>query len=196
MTDCMFTYVCLCKKSSWFSAHQSDVADWLLQLDWALVNWQKWCIIFVWHTRRQVLRCQRSVWKKNRDTTWGYWTTHGYASSRIANLRTGRLADWTTPGCHRRLCVLSSHFLAIYGSFMRVYLDVYYTRNLISCIICPHSLVTQLKQILLSAASARPRGVQFVTRPVRECVVMSVNAALEACLHMVCTCNLVSWLLI
>jgi len=35
----------------------------------------------------------------------GYWTTHGYANSR-----TGRLADWTTRGCHRRLCVLSFPF--------------------------------------------------------------------------------------
>ena len=42
MTDCMLTYIL------------SDVADWLLQLDWALVNWQKWCITFVWHTRKQV----------------------------------------------------------------------------------------------------------------------------------------------
>jgi len=32
----------------------------------------------------------------------GYWTTRGYANSR-----TGRLADWTSRGCHRRLCVLS-----------------------------------------------------------------------------------------
>ena len=28
-------------------------------------------------------------------------------NSRIANSRTGRLADWSTRGCHRRLCVLS-----------------------------------------------------------------------------------------
>jgi len=55
----------------------------------------------------------------------GYWTTRGYANSRIANSRTGHLADWstrgldidnsrtgqvadwTTRGCHQRLCVLS-----------------------------------------------------------------------------------------
>jgi len=37
----------------------------------------------------------------------GYWTTRGYANSRIANSRTGQVADWTTRGCHRRLCVLS-----------------------------------------------------------------------------------------
>jgi len=39
----------------------------------------------------------------------GYWTTRGYANSRIANSRTWRLADWTTRechGCHRWLCVL------------------------------------------------------------------------------------------
>jgi len=29
----------------------------------------------------------------------GYWTTHGYTNSRIANSQTGRLADWTTRGC-------------------------------------------------------------------------------------------------
>jgi len=53
----------------------------------------------------------------------GYWTTRGYANSRTAKSRTGRLADWSTPGldnsrtgqvadwttrrCHQRLCVLS-----------------------------------------------------------------------------------------
>jgi len=37
----------------------------------------------------------------------GYWTTRGYANSRIANSRTGRLADWATRGCHQWLCVLS-----------------------------------------------------------------------------------------
>ena len=28
----------------------------------------------------------------------GYWTTRGYANSRIANSRTGRLADWASRG--------------------------------------------------------------------------------------------------
>ena len=28
----------------------------------------------------------------------GYWTTRGYANSRIANSRTGQRADWTTRG--------------------------------------------------------------------------------------------------
>ena len=58
----------------------------------------------------------------------GYWTTRGYANSRIANSRTRRLADWTTRGldnsrtrqlaywtsrgCHQRLCVLSFLFFA------------------------------------------------------------------------------------
>jgi len=31
-------------------------------------------------------------------------------NSRIAKSRTGRLADWSTRGCHRRLCVLSFPF--------------------------------------------------------------------------------------
>jgi len=30
------------------------------------------------------------------------WSTRGLDNSRI-----GQVADWTTPGCHRRLCVLS-----------------------------------------------------------------------------------------
>ena len=29
----------------------------------------------------------------------GYWTTRGYANSRIANSRTRQLADWSTRGC-------------------------------------------------------------------------------------------------
>jgi len=32
------------------------------------------------------------------DSKMGYWTTRGYANSRIANSRTGRLADWTSRG--------------------------------------------------------------------------------------------------
>jgi len=36
------------------------------------------------------------------DLMLGYWTTRGYANSRIANSRTGHLADWTTRGY--RLC--------------------------------------------------------------------------------------------
>jgi len=28
----------------------------------------------------------------------GNWTTRGYANSRIANSRTGQVADWTTRG--------------------------------------------------------------------------------------------------
>ena len=31
-------------------------------------------------------------------SVFGNWTTRGYANSRIANSRTGRLADWTTRG--------------------------------------------------------------------------------------------------
>jgi len=31
-------------------------------------------------------------------TPGGYWTTRGCANSRIANSRTGRLADWTSRG--------------------------------------------------------------------------------------------------
>ena len=30
--------------------------------------------------------------------SFGYWTTRGYANSRIANSRTGRLADWASRG--------------------------------------------------------------------------------------------------
>jgi len=33
-----------------------------------------------------------------RPVADGYWTTRGYANSRIANSRTGRLADWTSRG--------------------------------------------------------------------------------------------------
>jgi len=32
----------------------------------------------------------------------------------LDNSRVRQLADWTTRGCHRRLCVLSFRFLAIY----------------------------------------------------------------------------------
>ena len=50
---------------------------------------------------------QRPFLPTGLDCREGYWTTPGYANSRIANSRTGRLASWTSRGCHRRLCVLS-----------------------------------------------------------------------------------------
>ena len=36
--------------------------------------------------------------RDRRDTFNGNWITRGYANSRIANSRTGHLADWTTRG--------------------------------------------------------------------------------------------------
>ena len=42
----------------------------------------------------------------------GYWTTRGYANSRIANSRTGRLADWTS----RRLVNSRTRQLAYWTS--------------------------------------------------------------------------------
>ena len=53
------------------------------------------------HSRRRHRR------QGNTADAGGYWTTRGYANSRITNSWTGRLADWTTRGCHWRLCVLS-----------------------------------------------------------------------------------------
>ena len=32
------------------------------------------------------------------NTIYGNWTTRGYANSRIANSRTGQVADWTNRG--------------------------------------------------------------------------------------------------
>ena len=32
------------------------------------------------------------------NTIYGNWTTRGYANLRIANSRTGQVADWTTRG--------------------------------------------------------------------------------------------------
>ena len=73
--------------------------------------------------RQTTLLCLVCSNRPHLGSTVGYWTTHGYANSRIANSRTGHLADWstrvldnsrtgqvadwTTRGCHRRLCVLS-----------------------------------------------------------------------------------------
>jgi len=51
------------------------------------------------HLDKPVLCTSRSFCRRIRG---GYWTTRGYANSR-----TGRLADWTTRGCHRQLCMLS-----------------------------------------------------------------------------------------
>ena len=57
-----------------------------------------------------IWRAAVKCWNIRAVLCAGYWTTRGYANSRIANSRTGRLADWSTRGCHRRLCVLSFPF--------------------------------------------------------------------------------------
>jgi len=50
-----------------------------------------------------------------------------------------------------------------------LYLNIYYANAWVSCIICPRSPIVQLKQqVLLPAASVKPRVVQSTTCPVRE----------------------------
>ena len=49
---------------------------------------------FLW-TCRVVVTSQIMIMLQR---SMGYWTTRGYANSRIANSRTGRLADWTSRG--------------------------------------------------------------------------------------------------
>jgi len=104
------------------------------------------------------------MWHCLRDPR-GYWTTRRYANSWIANSRTGQVADWTTGRFQWRLCVFSFSFFATYWCFLAVYLNTYYASDWVSC---PHSLMMQLKQVLLPAASVRPRAVQSTTCPVRE----------------------------
>jgi len=43
--------------------------------------------------QQQAVRSYVTVVRRN-----GYWTTREYANSRIASLRTGHLADWSTSG--------------------------------------------------------------------------------------------------
>jgi len=80
----------------------------------------------------------------------GYWTTRGYANSRIAKSRTGRLAHWTYCGLvnsrTRQLAYGTSHGL-----------DNSRMPPATACIV-----------FVLLATYARPRVVQSATCPVRE----------------------------
>ena len=50
-------------------------------------------------TRNAIRLCLRSAMQTARcHRPHGNWTTRGYANSRIANSRTGQLADWSTRG--------------------------------------------------------------------------------------------------
>ena len=80
----------------------------------------------------------------------GYWTTRGYANSRSANLRTGRLADWTS----RRLVNSRTRQLAYWTS-----------RGLDNSRMPP---ATACLVFVLLAASARPRVVQTASWLVRD----------------------------
>jgi len=87
---------------------------------------------------------------RERRTCGGNWTTRGYANSRIANSRTGHLADWST----RRLDNSRTSQLA---DWTRRGLD--------------NSRSRRCRQTgKLSAQSRRwhPRVVQSASRPVRE----------------------------
>ena len=72
-------------------------------------------------------------------TPLGYWTTCGYANSRIANSRTGRLADWTSSGLVKSR---TGQLADVIGDF--------------ACLVS------------FLVASARPRVVQSASCPVRE----------------------------
>jgi len=64
-----------------------------------------------WEWLSAVLQQIFFIFQSSEPDLRGYWTTHGYANSRIADSRTGQVADWTTRGCHQRLSVLSFHSL-------------------------------------------------------------------------------------
>jgi len=68
-----------------------------------------------------------------RPNNNGYWTTRGYTNSRIANnSRTRQLADATG-----NFACLVFVFWPFIDVFLRVYLNIYYASDSVSCIICP-----------------------------------------------------------
>jgi len=59
----------------------------------------------------------------------------------------GQVTDWTTRGCHRRLCMLSFRFFWL---LIDVFLRAYWNITLVIRF-CPHSLIMQLKNKYASA---------------------------------------------
>jgi len=70
-------------------------------------------------------------------------------------MQTGQFTD--ASGDSARLVFV---FWPLIDVFLHVYLNIYYASDSLSCIVCPHSLVMQLEQVLLPVASA--------SYPVRE----------------------------
>jgi len=53
------------------------------------------------------LRVERRVTGQLADCQLAHCQLVDWMTCRLVNSRTGQVADWTTRGCHRRLCVLS-----------------------------------------------------------------------------------------
>jgi len=65
-------------------------------------------------------------------------TSHGRG---LENSQTGQLAD-----ADSNFACLVSSFWPLTDVLLHVYLKIYYASDSVSCIICPHSLIMQLKQ--------------------------------------------------
>ena len=73
-------------------------------------------------------------------------TCRGLPTRGLDDSRTGHLTDATSDfAC---LVVLLLAIFLVY-----VYLNIYYTNNLVGCIICPHSLITACKTTSTTAGS-------------------------------------------
>jgi len=89
--------------------------------------------------------------------------THGLPTRKLDDWQTGHLADWSTRGLDNSWmpsATLHAWFLFFFcpfiDVFLRVYLNIDQAGDSVTCIICPYSLIIQLKQqVLLPAASTK-----------------------------------------
>ena len=100
------------------------------------------------------------------------WTTHGLDISQ-----TDQLVDWTSHGLDKSwtgqlvdatgdfACLVFIFFWSLVDVFLCVYLNIYYAGNSDSFIICPHSLIMQLKQQLLLPAASLSCPVHDLSSP-------------------------------
>jgi len=103
----------------------------------------------------------------------GYWTTRGYANSRIANSRTGHLVDWSTRGLvnsrTRQLAYWTSRGLDNSRSRRCRQKGKLSTKSRRW-----HPRVVQSATCLVRALTS-PRDVQSASRPVRELAIRELS---------------------
>ena len=104
----------------------------------------------------------------------GYWTTRGYANSRIANSRTGQVAHWTTRGyrlCGHKVTYAITYARKSINKWLNSNIQFHFIMqhfNMIQCRVLCHNLLKTTTTTGDVRELPSPRLVQAASWLVRE----------------------------